>query len=61
MTFVGLPQMWQFAGLPQMWQFADLQFADPILFADLYLPQIRKNIIFLLTIMGLKLSDSNSY
>jgi hypothetical protein len=42
-----------------MWQLVDLQFADPIFFADLQLPQNRK--VFLLTEIGLKYSDSNLY
>jgi hypothetical protein len=36
------------------WQFADLRFADPVIFAYLKLPQIRKYIIYLLTNKSLK-------
>ncbi len=50
-----------------MWHFADLRFADHIFgglrtqlsFADIKLPQIRKYIIFLLTNISLKCSQSN--
>jgi hypothetical protein len=62
----GLTKFAGFVNLPDMVQFADLQFADPIFcdlqisdlltkfFANLELPQIRENIIFILINIGFK-------
>ncbi len=49
----------RFADHPQMWQYADLRLAEPIIFADFKLPQIRKYIIFLRTNIKLKGTHSN--
>jgi hypothetical protein len=50
LSFADLPQMWQFEDLRFVYhtfcKFADLRLADPIIFADLKLPQIH---IFFLT------------
>jgi hypothetical protein len=57
----GLTNFVRFADLPQMWQFVVLRFADQVLFADLKLPQNRKNVVFFLTNIDLKCSDLNLY